>query len=79
MQKLQQQPGKHVWICGGASIVQQLIEADLIDEYHISVIPIILGAGIRLFERSPNEIKLKLTHTQVDNGIIDLIYLRREE
>ena len=79
VQKLRQQPGKHIWICGGANIVQQLIEADLIDEYHISVIPTILGAGIRLFHKISLEIKLKLSHMQVGHGIVDLVYLRREK
>ena len=57
--------------------VQQLVKADLIDEYYISVIPTILGSGIRLFETSPREIKLKLIHTQTYNGITDLNYIRR--
>lgn len=75
--ELKQQEGKKIWICGGANIVQQLVKADLIDEYYISVIPTILGSGIRLFETSPKEIKLKLIHTQTYNGITDLNYIRR--
>lgn len=47
--ELKQKQGKNIWICGGANIIQQLIKADLIDEYYISVIPTILGSGIRLF------------------------------
>lgn len=75
--ELKGRPGKSIWICGGANIAQQLTEADLIDEYYISVIPTILGSGIRLFGRTPREIKLKLTATQVYNGITELIYTRR--
>lgn len=75
--ELKQKQGKNIWICGGANIVQQLIKADLIDEYYISVIPTILGSGIRLFGTSPKEIKLKLIHTQMYNGIAELIYMRR--
>lgn len=75
--ELKQQEGKKIWICGGANIVQQLVKADLIDEYYISVIPTILGSGIRLFETSPKEIKLKLIHTQTYNGITGLNYIRR--
>lgn len=75
--ELKQQEGKKIWICGGANIVQQLVKANLIDEYYISVIPTILGSGIRLFETSPKEIKLKLIHTQTYNGITDLNYIRR--
>lgn len=75
--KLKQEQGKNIWICGGADIVQQLIKEDLIDEFHISIIPTILGAGIRLFATDSKEIKLKLVHTQTYNGITELIYRRR--
>lgn len=74
---LKKQEGKHIWICGGASIVGQLIEENLIDRYHITVIPTLLGDGIRLFEKSHKELKLKLIGTQSYNGMTDLIYERR--
>ncbi|MEY8337650.1 dihydrofolate reductase family protein [Lachnospiraceae bacterium 62-35] len=75
--ELKRKPGKDIWICGGASIVRQLIAEDLIDKYYISVIPVILGSGIRLFMKRSSEIKLKLVHTQTYNGITDLVYMRR--
>ena len=75
--ELKQEQGKNIWICGGANIIQQLIDADLIDEYYISVIPTLLGTGIRLFKTNSKEIKLKLMYTQSYNGITDLIYARR--
>lgn len=77
IQKLKKQPGKHIWICGGADIVRQCMEADLIDTYYISVIPTILGDGIGLFGRPEKELKLELMETQVYNGIVDLVYRRR--
>ena len=75
--ELRQKPGKAIWICGGAGIIQPLIEADIIDSYYISVIPTILGSGIRLFGTTPDELKLKLVRTQTYNGIVELIYTRR--
>ena len=77
IKKLKEQGGKGIWVCGGADIVQQLVNENLIDIYYITVIPTILGSGIRLFENGKNEIKLKLLHTQNYNGMIDLIYTRR--
>ncbi len=74
---LKQEQGKGIWICGGSSIIQPLIQNDLIDEYYISVIPTILGSGIRLFGEIPNERKLKLARTQTYNGITELVYVRR--
>ena len=77
IQKLKQEPGWGIWICGGANIIQPLIKADLIDEYYISIIPTLLGSGIRLWGENEEEIKLKLLHTQSYNGIIELVYTRR--
>lgn len=77
IKKLKKQQGKGIWVCGGADIVQQLVNENLIDIYYITVIPTILGSGIRLFENGKDEIKLKLIHTQTYNGMIDLIYTRR--
>ena len=71
------QPGKNIWICGGASIANQLIAGDYIDRYHISVIPTILGDGIRLFGNYSAERPLQLVDTESYNGIVDLIYERR--
>lgn len=74
---LKQKDGKSIWICGGAKIIQPLIQDNLIDEYYISIIPTILGDGIRLFEPIFKELKLKLKTTQSYNGITELIYSRR--
>lgn len=74
---LKQKNGKDIWICGGAEIVQQLMRDDLIDEYYISVIPTVLGVGVRLFGELPQECKLTLIKTQSYNGITDLVYRRR--
>ena len=77
LKRLKEKDVKGIWICGGAHIVQQLIDEDMIDKYYISIIPTILGGGIRLFEKTKQEIKLKLSKTQTYNGITDLIYVRR--
>ena len=77
VKKLGEENGKDIWICGGANIIHQLIEEDIIDCYYITIIPTILGIGIRLFKESENEIKLKLIKTQSHNGMVDLVYLKR--
>ena len=68
VKKLKEENGKGIWICGGANIIQQLVNEDLIDCYYITVVPTILGSGIRLFEKADHEIKLKLLKTQSYNG-----------
>ncbi len=77
LERLKSKDGKNIWICGGANLVRQLMRDDLIDQYYVSVIPTILGSGIRLFDNTEKEIKLKLLKTQTYNGITDLIYIRR--
>lgn len=77
VKKLRDEQGKGIWICGGADTIQQLVKADMIDCYYITVIPTILGSGIRLFEQADHEIKLKLLKTQSYNGMTDLIYKKR--
>lgn len=74
---MKNEAGKDIWICGGADIVKQLLQADLIEQYYINVIPTILGNGIRLFDNLDKEIKLKLIKTRSYNGITDLVYERR--
>ena len=77
VKRLREENGKDVWICGGANLIQQLVREDVIDCYYITVIPTILGSGIRLFENADHEIKLKLLNTQTYNGMTDLIYRKR--
>ena len=62
---------------GGASIVKPLIAADLIDEYHLTIIPILLGAGVRLFEGQSQQIPLRLITSTSENGMLDCVYKRR--
>ena len=77
VKRLREEEGNGIWICGGASIVRQLMETDLIDTLHISVIPTLLGDGVRLFGPLEKEQKLRLFKTKSYNGITDLGYEKR--
>jgi dihydrofolate reductase len=48
--------GKDIRIQGGANIIQQYLQAGLIDEFTIHVAPVFLGSGIRLFENISNKL-----------------------
>lgn len=75
---LREKDGKDIWICGGANLIQQMVKEDLIDCYYITIIPTILGFGIRLFDNlAGKELELKLIKTQTYNGMTDLVYVRR--
>lgn len=77
VRQLRQQPGRDIWVCGGAQLVHQLLEADLVDRFYITVIPTLLGEGVRLFAPTGKALELELVSTQSYNGMVDLAYRRR--
>ncbi len=77
MTDLRSSEGKNIFIDGGAELVNELMKHDLIDEYIISVIPIFLGNGIRLFKDYRPEMKLKLVDSKsYDSGLVQMHYIR---
>lgn len=76
LNELKIKDGKDIWICGGANIVNQAL--DMIDKYCITVIPTVLGNGIPLFNKRLEELPLKLVSSKNYNGMVDLIYERRQ-
>lgn len=73
------QTGKGIYVFGGASVVNPLLEDDLIDEYVLGIIPIILGSGRPLFIGEHAPIALQLNEIFVDGGQLLVRYVRREE
>jgi dihydrofolate reductase len=75
VRKLKEEPGPGLAIMGSGSIVSQLTEARLIDEYQIVINPIVLGKGRTLFEGVKNQLALELTRTRTfKNGNVVLWY-----
>lgn len=72
--RLKAESGKQIWICGGAGIVRQLLSGSAIDRFRISVIPVLLGQGIRLFDGGFPQSRLRLLGTRSYDGIVDLTY-----
>ncbi len=74
---LKNKNGKNIYCDGGAEIANELITNDLIDEYIISVIPILLGNGINLFKNGRPEQKLELVSAKpFKKGLVQLHYKR---
>lgn len=74
---LKAEQGKNIFIDGGAEIVNELLKENLIDEFIISVIPILVGNGTKLFKDGRPEQKLELVSTkQFDKGLMQLHYKR---
>ncbi|RPH37961.1 dihydrofolate reductase [bacterium] len=75
--KLKQRPGKDMTILGSGSIVTQLAEHGLIDEYQIMVDPVALGAGTPLFKGLKRNLDLRLASTRAfKSGVVLLTYER---
>jgi dihydrofolate reductase len=75
VRKLKQEPGPNIVIMGSGSIVAQLADAGLIDEYQIVLNPLVVGNGRTLFEGVKNKLPLKLAKARAfDNGNVVLFY-----
>lgn len=73
--KLKNEQGKNIFIDGGAEIVNELLKQKLIDEFVISVIPILVGNGTRLFKDGRPEQKLILVDIRkFDTGLAQFHY-----
>ncbi len=73
--KEKQKENGHIFIDGGASVVHALLSQHLIEECVISIIPVILGGGIRLFQDGLPETKLKLVSSETfPSGLVQLQY-----
>jgi dihydrofolate reductase len=75
VRKMKDEPGPGIAILGSGSIVAQLTEARLIDEYQIVVHPVVLGDGKTMFAGLRMQVPLRLTKTRVfGNGNVVLWY-----
>ena len=64
---------RNVVVIGGANTAQHLLKAGLIDEIDMDVMPVLLGAGLRLFEHLGTEpIELETTEVSQSDGLIHL-------
>ena len=73
--KIKAQPGGDILVAGSRTLVDTLMQHNLVDEYRLMVYPVVLGSGKRLFEDGSNRIALKLTEARpIGDGILILIY-----
>ena len=70
-----QQPGKDIWLFGGASLTAYFLEHNLVDQLWLSVHPILLGSGKQLFPHADHRRLLQLLESKTyDTGLISLKY-----
>ncbi len=73
VRKMKSEPGPDIVILGSGSIVAQLAQAELIDEYQVALSPIVLGKGRSMFEGVKQNVNLKKTRA-FGNGKVMLWY-----
>lgn len=74
---LKSQEGKDIYCDGGAQVVHELLKNDLIDEMTISIVPILVGNGTRLFKDGRPEQLLEFVSVKTfDTGLTQLYYKR---
>src|SRR4051794_19447024 len=75
VRKLKQEPGPNIVIMGSGSVVAQLADAGLIDEYQIVLNPLVVGGGRTLFEGVKRKLPMKLAKSRAfGNGNVVLFY-----
>jgi dihydrofolate reductase len=64
-----------LWIVGGGGVASQFADDGRLDEVHVTVVPVVLGAGKPLFERPLPSGSMQLTGTRAfENGMVELRY-----
>lgn len=73
--RIKEQPGKDIWLYGGAELTNTLMNEGLVDELWLSVHPILLGSGKTLFRQQDSRTKLTLLKSKTyETGLVSLIY-----
>ncbi len=66
---------RNVWLVGGASLANDFIRSNLVNEIRKTILPVILGDGTPFFESAIQEQKLHLKNvTAYKDGIVELVY-----
>lgn len=64
--------GRNVWLVGGGELVGQFHDAGLLDEIHLGLTPVTLGAGAPLLPRRIEGLRLRSVHER--GARVDLVY-----
>lgn len=76
MQQVREEAGSNIWLVGGAELLDAFMKVDLVDEFIVAYIPVILGSGIPLFKPGNAEVKLQLKEVKQYGQMAQLHYVR---
>lgn len=72
--KLKKQDGKNIWLVGGGELLHSFIKEKIVDEFILTVAPILIGNGIPLFKEADLHLELSLKGVQQFNQFVELHY-----
>ena len=73
--RLRAQPGKDIWLMGGGDLIASFLDAQAIDEFVISMVPVFIGEGIPLIARRHRHVPLDLQSVErFEDGLVQLRY-----
>jgi dihydrofolate reductase len=75
VRSLKNESDKDIWLFGGAQLTDAMLKEKLVDEIQLSVHPLLLGNGTRLFRSMNSRMPMELTKcTQYTSGLVQLHY-----
>lgn len=74
VQELKAREGKTIFCDGGAQVVNLLLQHQLIDTFILSIIPVLLGSGTRLFDQFPRQALQLVSSRSFPGGLVQLHY-----
>jgi dihydrofolate reductase len=74
---IREEPGKDIWLMGGGETARSFLEADMVDEIYLGVVPVLIGTGLPAFPGGFPERKFELTVCKsYSRGLVELRYRR---
>jgi len=77
--EIKNQPGRDIWLFGGAKLVTFFLNENLIDEMWLGVVPVVLGKGKQLFSDIQQRANFKLVEATPKEGYLSLYYKYKYE
>jgi len=73
---LKSEPGRDILVLNGATLIQSMLAADLVDDLRLVVVPVLLGGGLRLLPDGVSGRWHLASSTTLPDGALGLYYRR---
>jgi dihydrofolate reductase len=72
---LKAHPGKNIQVPGSPTLVRALVREGLLDQLAVSICPVVVGAGARLFDETIRDVSLRVVESRVlSTGVLHVVY-----